>query len=339
MESIKVAILVPDRNSPGVMDQALGARLAALHNRMENSVTAEEFTFRPEDSTDLKRRLAPLKGKFSGVIGATNVSESTVLGELAEESRLLCFVANNNPSVWNGKRHIFHIGIPSGQTAEAVALRLATLGIRRVQLVHDRTEFQRRAASSALAALQSAGVETQSQPGEPDWETKSQWNRASDLFYLLYSDEEKALAMARKIRRQRAEALLLFGRSLLRPSFISALGENAQEAWFVDLIPRTGARLPAQEEFVKRLFEAGARIATASHCFGWDGMALSCRALSEAKGVPESAIDYLESGVPLQGVAGSYRFDAGNHNGRFGIGPTTLSRWREDRIEEIVEKI
>jgi ABC-type branched-subunit amino acid transport system substrate-binding protein len=263
-----------------------------------------------------------------------NVPESTMLGELAEESRLLCFVANNNPSVWNGKRHVFHIGIPSAQTAQAVALHLANLGIRRVQLVHDRSEFQRHAGSCALAALQRAGLEAQSRLVEPNGEAEIRW--APDLFYLLYSNEEKALAIAREIRRQAGETPLLFGRSLLRESFISALAEHTKEAWFVDMIPRTRKGSPPQEKFVAALSEAGTRIPTASHCFGWDLMALSCRALSEAKGAPEAAVDYLESGAVLEGVAGSYRFDAANHNGRSGIGPTILSRWREDHVEEIV---
>ncbi|MGH7835174.1 MAG: ABC transporter substrate-binding protein [Candidatus Binatia bacterium] len=336
MESIRVAVLVPQRSSPGVIDQALGARLAALQNGPGHVVAAQEIPFRPEDSTDLERRVVPLRGEFSAVIGTTSVPESTMLGELAEESRLLCFVANNSPSVWKGKRHVFHIGIPSAQTAEAVALHLAKLGIRRVQLVHDRSEFQRHAGSCALAALQRAGLEAQSRLVEPNGETEIGWERAPDLFYLLYSNEEKALAIARGIRRQAGETPLLFGRSLLRESFISALGEHTKEAWFVDMIPRTRRGSPLQEKFVAALSEAEIRIPTASHCFGWDLMALSCRALSEAKGAPEAAVDYLESGAVLEGVAGNYRFDAGNHNGRSGIGPTILSRWREDRIEEMV---
>jgi ABC-type branched-subunit amino acid transport system substrate-binding protein len=337
-QSIKFAILIPDRHNPGVMDQALGARLAALQSGLGIPIIAEEVTFRPEDSVDLERRLARLRGKISGVIGATNVLESTLLGELAEDLRLLCFVANNNPSVWNGKRHIFHIGIPSAQTAEAVALGLARLGIRRVQLVHDQTEFQRRAGASALAALHRSGMEARSQAGEPASETEKKSDWAAELFYLLYSDEEKALAVAQAIRRQTGETPLLFGRSLLRRSFISALGEDTKEAWFVDLLPRTGSRSPIQDELIGALAKAGAQIPTANQCFGWDAMTLSGMALAQAKGDCESAIDYLESGVVLEGVAGNYRFDATNHNGRSDIGPTVLSRWRKDHIEEIVAK-
>jgi hypothetical protein len=128
---IRLAILVPDRNSPGVTDQFLGARLAVQHSGAGNSIAAEEIIFKPEDSNDLKRCLVPLKENFSGVIGATHVPESMALGELSERLGLLCFVANNNPSVWNGKRNVFHIGIPSAQTAAAVAFHLAKLGIRK----------------------------------------------------------------------------------------------------------------------------------------------------------------------------------------------------------------
>ena len=338
MAKIKLAIVVPDRSSPGVADQFLGARLAALHNDAENSIAAEEIIFKPEDPNDLERCLAPLRKEFSGVIGATNVPESTGLGDLSERLGLLCLVANNNPSVWNGKRQVFHIGIPSAQTSEAVALRLARLGIRQVQLLHDRTEFQGRAAASALAALQKTGIGARSQLGPSDNETEIKWHDRPELFYLLYSDEGKALRMARAIRRQADETPLLFGRSLLRRSFISALGKDSKEAWFVDLLPRTGPRSSIQDRFMRVLSQADVPIPTANHCFGWDAMALSCHALSEMKDNCEAAIDYLESGVVLESVAGSYRFDAANHNGRSGAGPTMLSRWREDHVEEIVDR-
>ncbi len=155
---------------------------------------------------------------------------------------------------------------------------------------------------------------------------------------LLYSDEAKVLAVAREIRRQAGEAPLLFGRSLLRRSFITALGEESKKAWFVDLLPRSGPRSEMQDEFFGALSQTGTEIPTANHCFGWDAMALSCRALAEAQGNCPAAIAYLESGVVLEGVGGSYRFDAANHNGRSGNGPTMLSRWRGDHIEEIVDR-
>jgi ABC-type branched-subunit amino acid transport system substrate-binding protein len=332
--SMKIAILVPQRDSPGVVDQQLGARLAARRNAPGDSIVAEEIAFRPEDSTDLERCVARLRGKVSGVIGTMNVPESTMLAELAEESRLLCFVANNNPSVWNGKRHVFHIGVPSAQTAEAVALHVAKLGIRRVQLVHDRSEFQRHAGACALAALKKAGLEARGRLLESHGEAGGLW--APDLFYLLYSNEEKALAAAHEIRRQAGETPLLFGRSLLRENFISKLGEEAKKAWFVDMVPRTRKGSPLQEEFAAAVSEAGVRIPTANHCFGWDLMALSCTALGEARGDSQGAIDYLESGAVLEGVAGRYRFDPGNHNGRSGAGPTIVSRWKDGRVEEMV---
>lgn len=338
MGNIKVAVAVPDRDSPGVTDQFLGARLAPLHSRTGDVVAVEEIVFKPKDDGDLERCVIPLAGKISAVIGATNVPESTRLGELSERLGLLCFVANNNPSVWNGKRHVFHIGIPSAQTAAAVALHLTRLGIRQVQLVHDRNEFQRRAAACARAALETRGIQVNSRTGDPDGAAER--NRsAAELFYLLYSDEQKALGVVRTIRGEMRDTPILFGRSLLRSSFISALGENATHAWFVDLLPRSGARSAMQQEFFTALGETDIQIPTANHCFGWDAMALGCRALAEANGDCEAAIDYLESGVVLEGVAGSYRFGSGDHNGRRGIGPTSLSRWREDHIEEVVDRL
>jgi ABC-type branched-subunit amino acid transport system substrate-binding protein len=179
-------------------------------------------------------------------------------------------------------------------------------------------------------------LKADSRPGAPRPKTDAALDGTPDLFYLLYSDEAKALAAARDIGSRAGETPLLFGRSLLRESFISALGEDAENAWFVDMIPRTRGGSPLQEKFAAAVSEASVRIPTANHCFGWDLMALSGEALSKAKGDPEAAIDYLESGVVLQGVAGNYRFDAGNHNGRSGIGPTIVSRWKSGRVEEMV---
>jgi hypothetical protein len=110
-----------------------------------------------------------------------------------------------------------------------VALRLAKLGIRQVQLLHDRTEFQGRAAASALAVLQKTGAETHSQPATSDSETEIKWHGTPELFYLLYSDEEKALRLARAIRRQADKTPLLFGRSLLRRSLFPSSERTAKK--------------------------------------------------------------------------------------------------------------
>jgi len=158
MEPIRILLFRPESDDPSPVDQSLGARLSALEGPARSEVAIEEEYFRRDDLADLERRLGAWKGKISGVIGATNVPESTRLGELAEEMKLLCFVANNNPVVWQRRRHVFHIGLPSAQTAEAVAMLLHKTKRRRILLLYDRTEFQRRVASSMEAALRNHGM-------------------------------------------------------------------------------------------------------------------------------------------------------------------------------------
>jgi hypothetical protein len=74
---------------------------------------------------------------------------------------------------------------------------------------------------------------------------------------------------------------------------------------------------------------------TTKHAFGWDCMKFCVGALKAGDGDPQRAIDYLESGVTLEGAGGLCAFAPDNHNGRLGLGPTILSRWNNGRFEEI----
>src|SRR5438309_11911052 len=170
MKSIPILLLRRESDDPSPADQSLGARLSALEGSASSDVVVEEACFRREDLDDMERQLALWKGKVTGVIGATNVPESTRLGELAEQMSLLCFVANNNPLVWQRRKHVFHIGLPSAQTAEAVAMLLHKTKRRRIFLLYDRTEFQHRVASSMEAALRNHGMEVSSQAESSDGE-------------------------------------------------------------------------------------------------------------------------------------------------------------------------
>jgi hypothetical protein len=64
-------------------------------------------------------------------------------------------------------------------------------------------------------------------------------------------------------------------------------------------------------------------------------MTLCCVALAKGGGHSLYAIDYLESGVLLEGVTGQFRFSRENHNGREGPGPTRISRWHNGRLEKM----
>jgi ABC-type branched-subunit amino acid transport system substrate-binding protein len=335
MKSIPILLFRPESDDPSPADQSLGARLSTLEGPASSDVVVEEACFRRKDLDDMERQLALWRGKVSGVIGATNASESTRLGELAEQMSLLCFVANNNPLVWQRRRHVFHIGLPSTQTAQAVATLLQKTKRKRIFLLYDQTEFQRRVASSMEAALRAHDVEVTSEAGSPDSQFYWVKDWQPDLLYVIFSSESKALPVARNIRKHLSDTPLLFGRSLLRESFLSSLGEQIGEAWFVDMFDRTGTQSQNQQQIMKILSARGVNVSTANHAFGWDAMSFCALGLKAARGEPALAIDHLESGVALEGATGTCSFSPDNHNGRFGFGPTTLTRWYKGRLEQV----
>lgn len=335
MEPIRLLLLKPDSDDPSPVDQSLGARLAAAHVADCSGTAVEEASFRHGDLDDLASVFERWRGKITGVVGATGVPESTRLGELAGAAGVLSFVANNNPSVWRGRRQVFHIGLPSAQTAAAVAAHLRRRNCGRIALIHDQTEFQEGVAANMEKSLVAAGAAVRSYEQLAGSALASLSNWRPDVVYIVFSSEAKALPIARQVRASGVTAPLLFGRSLMRQSFLSALGAGAGECWFVDSFSRVSSASPVTADFFDRLRAAGVPLPTTNHAFGWDGMSFCARALKAAEGKPSSAIAYLESAVPLLGVTGVCAFSADNHNGRVGGGPTVLTRWIDGRFEDL----
>jgi len=334
MGRTSILLLRPTGDQASPVDQSLGSRLAATPGGFSEPLVLEQDSFRRGDLSDLERSLRRWAGKVSGVVGSTGVPESTKLGRLAEQLDLLCFVSNNNPAVWEGRSHVFHLGVPTSLTSHSVAQYLVRdLGVRRVYLLHDDTEFQSLVAGRSITFLREAGADVRSFPGcQNGWaEDVNSW--LPDVLYLVYSDERLAVPMIQCLRAISKNLLVLLGRSLLRQSFLSSLGELAEGLLLVDLFSRGRPRNGLEENFTRGLSDAGIDVPTANHGFGWDAMTLCGRALVEAKGDPMSAIRYLESGVLLEGVTGSYRFRPEDHNGRSAFNPTTLSHVRNSRVE------
>jgi len=334
MGPTSILLLRPTGDHPSPVDQSLGSRLAATVGASSKPIALEQDSFRRGDLSDLERSLGRWAGKVSGVVGSTSVPESTRLGQLAEQLDLLCFVSNNNPAVWEGRRHVFHIGIPTSGTAHSVAQYLVRdLGARRVTLLHDDTEFQSLVAGRSETFLREAGADVRSFPGcQNGWaEDVNSW--LPDVLYLVYSDERLAVPMIQGLRAISKNLPVLLGRSLLRQSFLSSLGELAEGLLLLDLFSRGRPRNELEENFARVLSDAGIGLPTANHGFGWDAMTLCGRALVEAEGDPRSAIRYLESGVQLEGATGYYRFNPEDHNGRSALNPTTLSLVRNARVE------
>ena len=334
MERLRLLLIKPAENNPSPVDQSLGARLAAFHGPAQELIDLEEDSFDHADLGDLEKKLSRWGGKISGVVGATNVPESTRLGEIAEKLNVVCFVSNNNVSVWQRRRQLFHIGLPTSQTAAAVAHLVQRAGVKRVFLLYDETEFQSRTAASMLSALEKKGVRGISRPGwEPGWLDQARsWK--PELVYLIYSEENRALPLARLAKEELPAAPLLVGRSLLRSSFIASLDRAAEGVLFVDLFRRDNQPAGQGVQFTRALLQQGTDCPTANHGFGWDAMTLCALALSQGCGDSLRALEYLESAAMIEGVTGRFRFSSENHNGREGFGPTTISRWHNGRIAD-----
>jgi len=332
---MRILLLRPDSDDPSPTDQSLGARLSGQTRADHQDIIVTEEVFQRDDDADLERKLVRWQGKVLAVIGATNVPQSTHLGELAAKMNLLCFVANNNPVVWQGRRQVFHIGLPTRQTTAAVAGLIANTNRRHILLLHDQTEFQSRVAASMEGALKSLGVDVRSQPVvfDPSVQFPSGWK--PDLIYMIFSSEPKALRVVRTITKTVLNIPLLFGRSLLRESFLAALGAPSSECWFVDMFHRNGHQTSAQGEFLRVAAANGVKIPTTNHAFGWDGMGHCALALNAAGGDPSRAIDYLEAGATLDGASGACCFSRDNHNGRFEPGPHTITRWHNHQLKDL----
>lgn len=334
MEKTPILLLQPTGNHSSLADQFFGARLAASWGAACERIVLEQDSFRHGDLNDLERSLCRWSSKVSGVVGVTSVPESNRLGELTEELNLLCFVSNNNPAVWQHRSSIFHIGVPTAMTSAAVAERLLKdLDAKRFYLLYDNTEFQRHVASSTEMFLKSQGAEVRPRPGDQDdWLDDVRWWKP-DLLYLVHSNEDQALPLVKSLRRVLPNMFLLMGRSLLRHSFLSSLGEQAEGLLLVDLYHRGAPQREQERILMRALDQAEVKIPTANHGFGWDAMTLCGLALADRKGDPSSASKYLESGVYLEGATGCYRFSPEDHNGRATFNPTILSRLRNSKVE------
>lgn len=334
MSKVRILLLKPSGESPSPTDQSLGAYLAATEGPHHGEISLERETFRHGDLNDLTVTLKRWDGRIDGVVGTTNVPESTALGELCEQLKLLCFVSNNNPSVWQGRRAIFHIGVPTRLTSAAVADQLLRqIKARRIYLLHDETEFQKRVADHTASFLAGAGAEVRStQINQPGWLDRLRaWK--PQLIYLVLSDEERALPLVRSVCAVFPRLPLLLGRSLLRRSFIDAVGSDSTDGLlFVDMFQRGAPRCEQEALFAKVLAKAGVSLPTANHGFGWDAMTLCAGALARSDGNVSGAIDCLESGGEFACATGRYKFNPEDHNGRQPFNPTVLSSLRLGQV-------
>lgn len=322
----------PEGDHSASNDQTLGAHLCA-----NADITIKDDTFDRAQPGDLERKLAGWRGKVNGIVGATTAAESQRLGEVAEEMGALCFVSNNNPSVWQKRRHVFHLGFPWKQTAAAVSAELVQkTNRRRFLLLHDSTQFQSQVATNMEAALKAYGIDVRNVAYVPGAPLELTGNWKPEVIYIVFSSERKAGEVVATVSELAPDIPVVIGRSLLRESFLQQLQGRPGEFWFVDTIfRRNRVHTESQQQFMRVMEEKGIKVPTTNHAFGWDCMKFCAQALKTGEGDPDRAIAWLESGITLEGATGTCTFGPDNHNGRHGRGPTILSRWNHGRFEDV----
>ena len=337
MAKIPILLLKPEGSEPSPEDQTEGACLAALRGPISDQIILQKESFPSGDMDALDRVVTRWKGRVTGVVGATDVSDSAHLGELAEEHRLLCFVSNNNPVVWQHRRHVFHIGVPTAMIGKATAARITQdIGAQRVFILYDITEFQTKLASSVAACLQNSGAAVQAQPGGQEGSIESTIRFRPELVYLAYTNEALILPFLRELRRLLPDVSLLVGMSLLRSRFVAQIPD--ERISFVDLFHRIKPTRKQEGTFMKTLQDAGVQIPAPNHGFGWDAISLCANALVAVNGDVSSAIETLESNGRLEGATGYFEFGSDDHNGRAVFNPVLISRQQRGRIMSYEEE-
>jgi len=315
----------------------MGARLAAAYSnggvrRSDPEIDLVERVVANED--DVPRAAGELVNVAgcSMLLGALNVPLSIRSAQWAEQHSLLYVTANNNPLVRDGRRRVFHIGVPSEITTLATARYLAQQrGAKKVCVLHASGEFQAYAASCAVKAFGDLGVSAEGTviPPEP-LDDAALLGRVADsspdAVFLLDSDLGRVVPLAKAAHAMGRFPPILYARGMVCREFVDQAGPAAEGADFVDIFLRD-ERAPDEEKALRSGLERAApgAIATASHGFGWDGLRLLVAAAGAGPDV-DAQVAFLERLSGYHGATGDLSFSAANHNGREGNDPTTFAR-------------
>lgn len=324
--------------SQSIQEQCLGARLAAEYTRelwgpdgpaieiVERQVTADPV------SVDAAARDL-VRGGCLALAGALSVPLSIRAAAWAEAESVVYATANNNPLVGGGRRHVFHIGVPSEITGGAVARFLVgERGARRVGLLHAGNEFQVHAAGCTAGALRERGAELLQIQLEADdagdaavLERVRDWR--TDAIMIYDSDAERQIRLVRRAHALGGLPPFVHARGILCHEFRAAAGPAAEGHFFVDMFLRDG-RASAEEQALHQRLATADRdlVATASHGFGWDELRLLAEAWRAAGPDASEQITFLESLRGYPGAGGPLTFTERDHNGRWTQDPTTIAQ-------------
>lgn len=327
-----------------IREQMLGARLAADYTRDSWPSSASKFeiiegkvTSAPS-SIDLAARELVYKARCKALMGALTVPLSIQAAEWAEAEHILYLTSNNNPRVGDGRRCVFHIGVPSEMTGKAVANYLKGERKSRVYLLHTAHDFQKHATyCMAKATVENKISVAYSEVAEDPARDKELLERVRawrpDAVCILGSETARLAELVRTAYNLGGLPYTLYTRGMLSREFANLTGNASEGHEFTDLYLRNG--LASEEEKALHLYLARANsslVATANNGFGWDCLRLLAETWRTAGPGADRQVEFLESLQGYSGATGMLTFSAQDHNGRKLHDPTTISRLVKGRF-------
>ncbi len=327
-----------------IEEQRLGARLAAVYSAERGDGNPEliEHAVRSEAEVVAAAEELTAVAGCEMLLGAVNVPVSIAIARWAEAHGMVYMTANNNVRVHDGRRHVFHIGVPSQITTQASADYLAKeRGARSVSVLYTSQEFQANAAELCVAAirLHSTPANGQALPDDPA-EDRAFLGRIRaarpDAVYILASELERVAGLSRLAHELGGFPPILYARGMICREFVDRVGDIAEGQAFVDIFLRDD-RAPAEEKALRESLERfdSNLVATASHGFGWDGLRLLVAAYQAAGADVADQIAFLESLAGYHAATGDLTFTDRDHNGHGPHDPTTIARLENGQFQVV----
>ena len=330
-------IHLDERSSNSAGEQMLGLRLAADHTREMGAGDDLDLTERVITSPSIASIGAAAEelvdAGCQALVGVLSAPRSAELGEWADKAGVLYLTANNRPSVWNGRRHVFHIGVPSDITGRSVIQHILAQGVRKAVVLYrpgppEAYNVNTIAAESAAEFAVEEGIETRLESLESGaWDGSSR----DEATCIFNSDVPKIAELVIGLRSANKDALIVLSRSMLCRDFIERAGDAGKGCNVLDLFFRSDDASAEERALMRGLAATDARlVATANHGFGWDCLRLTSKALQEARTDAAAQVALLEGLDGYQGATGPFAFSSQDHNGRRRYNPTTISLLSEE---------
>lgn len=330
-------IHLDERSSNSARDQMLGVRLAADHTReigagANDKLELAEHVVSARSSASIGAAAETLVSSgCDALVGVLTAPLSAELAEWADKAGVLYLTANNRPSVWNGRRHVFHIGVPSDITGRSVIQHILARGVRRAVILYrpgppEAYNVNTLAAESASRFAAEEGLDTRLQSLESGVWDGGNHPTDDEAVCIFNSDVPKIAELVTRLRSANKDGLIVLSRSMLCRDFIELAGDAGKGCNVVDLFFRSDDASAEERALMRGLAATDARlIATANHGFGWDCLRLTSKALQEAGTDAADQWALLERLDKYQGATGPFAFSSQDHNGRRRYNPTTIA--------------